>query len=155
MDAFIKAINYYLPNKSLSNEDINKAHPEWDIEKIMAKTGIKNRYICEKDEFASDMAINVSLKLFKEYNIDPSEIDFLLYCTQSPDYLLPTTACILQDKLGIPISAGALDFNLGCSGYIYGLALSKGLITAGISKNILFITSETYSKFIDTHREFA
>lgn len=149
MKAYIKGLSYYLPSNSYSNEDINRDHPEWAIDKIMSKTGINNRYICSKDEFASDMAINASLKLFQEYKISPDTIDFILYCTQSPDYLLPTTACILQDKLGVPKKAGALDFNLGCSGYVYGLALSKGLIFSGIAKNILLITSETYSKFIN------
>jgi 3-oxoacyl-[acyl-carrier-protein] synthase-3 len=149
MKAYIKAISYYLPSNSFSNEDINKEHPEWAIEKIMSKTGIKNRYICSEDEFASDMAIKVSNKLFKEYEISPDSVDFILYCTQSPDYFLPTTACILQDKLCISKNAGALDFNLGCSGYVYGLALAKGLLYAGVAKNILLITSETYSKFIN------
>ena len=91
----------------------------------------------------------VSKKLFDEHNISPNDIDFVLLCTQSPDYFLPTTACILQNKLGLKKNIGALDFNLGCSGYVYGLALSKGLIISGIAKNILFITSETYSKFIN------
>ena len=148
MEAYIKAITYYLPSKKYTNEDINNEHPDWAIDKIMSKTGIKNRYISANDEFVSDMAIAVSRKLFKEFSILPNTIDFILLCTQSPDYILPTTACIIQDKLGVPKSAGALDFNLGCSGYVYGLALAKGLICAGIAKNILFITSETYSKHI-------
>ena len=86
--------------------------------------------------------------MFLEYNIDPNSIDFILYCTQSPDYFLPTTACIIQDKLGIPTNSGALDFNLGCSGFVYGLSLAKGLINGNIAKRVLLITSETYSKFI-------
>lgn len=148
MKVFIKALHYYLPIDTLSNEDINKMHPEWHIDKIMAKTGINNRHISGKNEFASDMAIKVAEQLFENSSIKPDSIDFILYCTQSPDYILPSSACIIQDKLGIPKSAGALDFNLGCSGYIYGLALAKGLISAGVAKNILFITSETYSKYI-------
>jgi 3-oxoacyl-[acyl-carrier-protein] synthase-3 len=85
----------------------------------------------------------------EEHSLIPSNFDFILLCTQSPDYPLPTTACLLQAQLGIPSTAGALDFNLGCSGYVYGLALAKGLIISGIAKNILLITSETYSKYID------
>jgi 3-oxoacyl-[acyl-carrier-protein] synthase-3 len=72
----------------------------------------------------------------------------VLLCTQSPDYFLPTTACILQDKLELKKSIGALDFNLGCSGFVYGLALAKGLVETGMAKNLLLITSETYTKFI-------
>jgi 3-oxoacyl-[acyl-carrier-protein] synthase-3 len=146
--AKIKAISYYLPKNILDNETINSQFPEWSIDKISSKTGIYKRHISEDNEFTSDMAISAAKKLFNEYNIDPSEIDFILLCTQSPDYFLPTTACLIQDKLNIPTTAGALDFNLGCSGYVYGLAIAKGLISASIAKNILLITSETYSKFI-------
>ncbi len=146
--ANIKAIAYYLPLDSLSNEKINQAFPEWDINKISSKTGIVDRHIAAPDEFSSDMAVKAAEKLFVENNIDKSSIDFLLLCTQSPDYFLPTTACIVQDRLGLPTSAGALDFNLGCSGFVYGLGLAKGLISGGMAKNVLLITAETYSKFI-------
>jgi 3-oxoacyl-[acyl-carrier-protein] synthase-3 len=148
MKAKIKAISYYLPDKILSNELINQEFPEWGIEKISAKTGINSRHISTANEFASDMAFSAAEKLFHEHNIDRSKIDFLLLCTQSPDYFLPTTACVLQDKLKLNTTVGALDFNLGCSGYVYGLGLTKGLIASGLAKNVLLITSETYSKFI-------
>jgi 3-oxoacyl-[acyl-carrier-protein] synthase-3 len=148
MKAYINFVSYYLPEKVLSNVDISIKHPEWDAEKISKKTGIFNRHIASDVEFASDLGIKAALRLFDENQINVNSIDFLLYCTQSPDYFLPTTACIIQDKLGLPTSVGALDFNLGCSGYVYGLSLAKGLIYAGIAKNVLLITSETYSKFI-------
>ncbi|PIF33780.1 3-oxoacyl-[acyl-carrier-protein] synthase-3 [Flavobacterium sp. 9] len=148
MKANIKAISYYLPEEILSNDLINQEFPEWDIEKISSKTGINSRHISAKDEFSSDMAVKAAEKLFKEHNIDRSEIDFLLFCTQSPDYFLPTTACIIQEKLGLNTTIGALDYNLGCSGFVYGLSLAKGLIAGEMAKNILLITSETYSKFI-------
>ena len=146
--AFIKNISFYLPKFSLTNEKINQQFPEWNIDKISSKTGIKRRHISAPDEFSSDMAIKAAEKLFEEHKIDRSSIDFLLFCTQSPDYFLPTTACILQDKLKLNTSCGALDFNLGCSGYVYGLSLAKGLIAGNMAKNVLLITSETYSKFI-------
>jgi 3-oxoacyl-[acyl-carrier-protein] synthase-3 len=149
MKAYIKGISYYLPNSTVTNSDLNFLHPEWSINKIESKTGIFSRHIAAEDEFASDMGIKAANMLFEEYNICRSEIDFLLFCTQSPDYYLPTTACILQDKLHLLKTCGALDFNLGCSGYVYGLALAKGLLVSGIAKNILLITSETYSKYIN------
>lgn len=148
MKANIKAISYYLPEAVLSNDLINQEFPEWDIDKISSKTGINSRHISANDEFSSDMAVKAAEKLFAEHNIDKSTIDFLLFCTQSPDYFLPTTACIIQDRLGLNTTTGALDFNLGCSGFVYGLSLAKGLIAGGMAKNILLITSETYSKFI-------
>lgn len=146
--SFINAISYYLPEQVLGNEDINEIFPEWSVDKISSKTGIYNRHIASPTEFTSDMAISAAKKLFSEHNISPDKIDFILLCTQSPDYFLPTTACIVQEALGIPTTSGALDFNLGCSGYIYGLAIAKGLIAASVAKNVMLITAETYSKFI-------
>lgn len=148
MKAFIKAVSYYLPEEILDNSSLGQIFPEWGVDKISAKTGIYQRHIAAKNEFASDMAVMAAKNLFKEHSVEPSSIDFVLLCTQSPDYFLPTTACLVQNILGIPTSAGALDFNLGCSGYIYGLTLAKGLVFAGVASNILLLTAETYTKFI-------
>ena len=148
MDAYIKAISYYLPEEIVSNEDLVKDYPQWDAEKVAKKTGISERHISAKDETAGDMAIKAANILFTEYGVCANDIDFVLLCTQSPDYHLPSTACLIQDKLGIPTSAGALDFDLGCSGYEYGLALAKGLIVGNMAKNILLLTAETYNKYI-------
>lgn len=143
-------ISYHLPQSMLSNETLEILYdsPSWTASKIYRKTGIKTRAIAGSEELVSDLAVCAAEKLFAEYNISPSEIDFLLLCTQSPDYFLPTTACIVQERLGIPVTSGAFDYNLGCSGYIYGLAVAKGLLGVGISSNILLITSETYTKYI-------
>jgi len=146
--SFIKAISYYLPETILTNTELVQEFPEWTVEKVAEKVGINTRHISAKNETAGDMAEQAAIRLFREWNIKPDEVDFILLCTQSPDYFLPTTACILQHHLNIPISAGALDYNLGCSGFIYGLALAKGLVVAGIAKNVLLLTSETYSKHI-------
>lgn len=146
--AYINSISYYLPESALTNEKISEQFPEWGIEKISQKTGINSRHISGEDEFSSDMAVKAAEKLFAEHHIDRSSIDFLLLCTQSPDYFLPTTACLVQHRLNLSTSCGALDFNLGCSGFVYGLSLAKGLVDTGMAKNVLLITSETYSKFI-------
>jgi 3-oxoacyl-[acyl-carrier-protein] synthase-3 len=146
--AIIKAIAYSFPKECLTNFAISKQHPEWSVEKISNKTGIHERRIVDNDTFSSDLGVMAAEKLFLEYNIDKSIIDYVLLCTQSPDYFLPTTACILQDRLGLSKDIGALDFNLGCSGYVYGLGLAKGLIASNSAKNVLLITAETYSKFI-------
>lgn len=148
MDAYIKAISYYLPETVVTNQDLIKEFPEWSVEKVAAKVGINSRHIATQGETASDLAEKAARKLFAEYKISPSDIDFILLCTQSPDYFLPSTACILQNKLGLPTTCGAFDYNLGCSGCIYGLAVAKGLIVSGIAKNVLLITSETYNKYI-------
>ena len=147
MKACIKAVASYLPKEKLTNEMLAEKFPEWSIEKISKKIGIEERSIA-KEETVSDMAVAAARELFVKFPLNPSHIDFVLLCTQSPDYFLPTTACLIQHTLGIPSTAGAIDFNQGCSGYVYGLSLAKGLIAAGIAKNILLLTSETYSKYI-------
>lgn len=146
--AYIKAISYYLPEKIVTNEELVKEFPEWSVEKVAKKVGVNSRHLAGENETAGDMAEKAARKLFEEYNISPNEIDFLLLCTQSPDYFLPSTSCVIQHRLGIPTSAGAFDYNLGCSGCIYGMAVAKGLISAGIAKNVLLLTAETYNKYL-------
>jgi 3-oxoacyl-[acyl-carrier-protein] synthase-3 len=148
MNSIIKAISFVLPSLKVTNNDLSIDFPEWSPEKISNKTGIFQRSVCSSDEYASDLAFNAATKLFIDFDFDKNNIDFLLYCTQSPDYFLPTTACLIQDRLNLKTSCGALDFNLGCSGFVYGLSLATGLISSGNAKNILLITSETYSKFL-------
>lgn len=146
--AYIKAISYYLPDRVVTNEELVKEFPEWSVEKVAQKVGVDSRHLAADNETAGDMAEKAARNLFQEYQIDPKSIDFLMLCTQSPDYFLPSTACILQDRLGIPISSGAFDYNLGCSGCIYGMAIAKGLIAAGIASNVLLLTAETYNKYL-------
>lgn len=148
MKAYIKAISYYLPERVLTNEELVELFPEWTVEKISKKVGISKRHISADDETAGDMAVKAAEKLFSENDIDRSCVDFVLLCTQSPDYHLPSTSCMIQNKLGLSTKCGAFDFNLGCSGYEYGLAVAKGLVVGGIAKNILLLTAETYTKYI-------
>lgn len=146
--AYIKGISYYLPERVITNEELLQEFPEWSVDKVAAKVGVNSRHLAAAGETAGDMAEKAARKLFEEYNVSPSDIDFVMLCTQSPDYFLPSTACVLQHKLGIPTTAGAFDYNLGCSGCIYGLAMAKGLIAAGIAKNVLVLTAETYNKYL-------
>lgn len=148
MEAYIKKISYYLPEKVVTNEQLVEEFPEWSVEKIAKKVGINERHVAAEDETAGDMAFKAAEKLIAENGIDRSTIDFVLLCTQSPDYFLPSTSCIIQSRLGLSTKCGAFDFNLGCSGYEYGLAVAKGLIMSGIAKNILLLTAETYNKHI-------
>lgn len=146
--AYIKGISYYLPKRVVTNEELLGEFPEWSVDKVAAKVGVSSRHLAAEDETAGDMAEKAALKLFEEYAIHSDDIDFVMLCTQSPDYFLPSTACMLQHKLGIPTSAGAFDYNLGCSGCVYGLAMAKGLIAAGIANNVLVLTAETYNKYL-------
>jgi len=127
MKTYIKAIEYYLPVKVLSNDEIAKRFPEWTAEKVAGKVGITERHISGDNETASDMAYQAAEKLFAANESLREQVDFLLLCSQSVDYKLPSSSCILQHRLGLKTSCGAFDFNLGCSGYEYGLAVAKGL----------------------------
>ena len=148
MKVYIKALSYYLPERIVTNAELLKDCPEWSVDKVTAKVGVTSRHLAADNETAGDLAEKAARRLFEEYGISPSEIDFLLLCTQSPDYFLPSTACLLQHRLGIPVTSGAFDYNLGCSGCIYGLAVAKGLVSAGIARNVLLLTAETYSKYL-------
>ena len=146
-NASIRAISVYLPEKILDNEELVRQFGTWTKEKIYSKTGIAKRHVVD-GELVSDLAVAVGKKFFSEHGISPDEIDFLLLCTEFPDYFLPATACVVQDRLGLKKSAGALDYSLGCSGYIYGLALAKGLIFGGVARKVLLITADTVSRAI-------
>jgi 3-oxoacyl-[acyl-carrier-protein] synthase-3 len=147
--AAIGPVAVYLPEKVEDNDFLASQYPKWDMELIFAKTGVRQRHIAGPEECASDLGVAAAEKLFADFQIDRGTIDFLLFCTQTPDYPLPTTACLIQDRLGLPTSIGALDFNLGCSGFVYGLSLADGLIRGGTASRVLLITAETYSKYID------
>lgn len=148
MKAFIKDIAYYLPPNIVDNHQLVSEFPEWSVEKIAEKVGINERHVAAAGETATDMAVAAAENLFAREIIDRKAIDFILFCTQSPDYKLPSSACIIQNRLGLSVNVGAFDFNLGCSGYEYGLAIAKGLILGGISKNVLLLTGETYNNYI-------
>lgn len=148
MKAYIKALAYNLPEKILDNEQIAAEFPEWTVEKIEKKIGIKERHITVEGETASDLAIGAAEKLFTANNIDRAEIDYLIFVTQSPDYHLPTTACLIQTRLGLSKSITAIDVNLGCSGFVTGLSLAKAVVVSGQAKNVLLLTAETYSKYM-------
>ncbi|MCY0979384.1 ketoacyl-ACP synthase III [Chryseobacterium wangxinyae] len=147
MGAIIKHIEYIFPEKGYTNDDLSKQFPDYDFTKFDTKVGIKKRYWVNESETALDLAEKACFKLF--HNFDKDIVDFIIYCTQSPEYILPTTACILQQRLGLNTSVGAFDFNLGCSGYIYGLSMAKGLIETKQAKNVLLVTAETYSKYLN------
>lgn len=147
--AQIGPIAIHFPSQVETADVWQAEHPEWHIPELMEKTGIQCRYIAGPDETAADLAYQACQKLFSQNNIDPASIDYLMLCTQSPDYPLPTTACLLQDRIGMRTNSGAIDFNLGCSGFVYGLGLAQGLIASQQCKRILLVTAETYTKYVD------
>lgn len=148
MKAYIKCISTYVPSVKVTNEDIAARFPEWDSQKILEKIGISERYITEENEYTSDIAVKAIENLKQEHSIDLTTIDYLILCTQSPDYKLPTTACLVQNRAGLLKTCAAVDINQGCSGYIYGLSLAAALVSSGSFKNVLLVTAEVYSKSI-------
>ncbi len=149
MKVFIKSISCYLPEKIVTNEGLVAEFPEWTVEKIADKVGVKQRHVAGDGETATDLAVKAAEKLFAENpDVARNSIDFVVFCTQSPDYMLPTSACLIQQSLGLRTDIGAFDFNLGCSGYVYGLSIAKGLIAGGVATNVLLLTGETYNKHL-------
>jgi 3-oxoacyl-[acyl-carrier-protein] synthase-3 len=146
--AGIRFVSYYLPEARLSNETLAALYPGWSAQKIFEKTGVRYRHIAAESETAADLAFLAAQRLFDERSIDRNSVDFLIFCTQEPDYILPSSSCILQDRLGLPMSCGAIDVNQGCSGYVYSLGVAKGLIESGQVRTVLVLTGDTYSKLI-------
>ena len=142
-------IAVHLPQRVETNTMLAEQYPRWDLPLIEEKTGIRQRHIAAPGETSSDLAVAAAESLFGQFAIDRNQIDFVLFCTQTPDYPLPTTSCLIQDRLALKTRCGAIDFNLGCSGFVYGLALADGLIQSRAARNVLLLTAETYSKYID------
>ena len=138
----------YLPDTILSNHDLESFLGDWSADKIFEKTGIRQRHIAGPEETALDMGVKAAEKLITDLHVPKDEIDYLIFCSQAPDYILPSSACIIQDRLGLLKSVGALDINLGCSGFVYGLSLATALISSAMASKVLLITADTYSKFI-------
>lgn len=136
------------PKSVLSNAELATIYPEWSADKILAKTGIDSRHVASNADSALTLGLCAASRLFDDCHVEASAVDFLLLCTQSPEFTLPSTACLLHDRLRLRGDAGALAFDHGCSGFIYGLSVAKGLIAGGMGKNVLLVTAETYTKYI-------
>ncbi|MBI1346548.1 beta-ketoacyl-ACP synthase 3 [bacterium] len=147
MTVYLHAVTMSLPERVQSNEELCEGIEGWTAEKIVAKTGMRCRRIARPDETAADLAVQAAEQLFAETGISRDSIDALVFCTQSPDHFVPATACFIQDRLKLPTTCAAFDFNQGCSGYPYGLMISRGLIESGAAQRVLFLTGETYSKY--------
>jgi 3-oxoacyl-[acyl-carrier-protein] synthase-3 len=149
ISAQITAIATHVPDTVLTNDELAAVFPSWTSDKIFEKTGILERRVAGVDETAGDLAAAAAAALFDRLPEARARVDFLIFCSQAPDYILPTTACVLQDRLGLATQIGALDINLGCSGFVYGLSLACGLIAGGMAKSVLLLTADTYSKYIN------
>jgi len=148
LKAEIAAIEYVLPARCVTNDELDKLHPEWSIHKVAERTGVLTRFISGQDETALDLAVEACEKLFQSEIVTPEDVGAIIVCTQSPDHIMPPNATLLQHRLGLPLSIAAFDYSLACSGFIYGLFMAKALIESQSLDNILLVTTETYSKLI-------
>lgn len=143
----IEAIAYHLPPRIEDGSVLVRDNPDWRIADIERKTGVRSRHLAAPGQTSGDLAVLAAEQLFAA-GVRREDLDFLILVTQSPDYVLPTSACVLQHRLRLPQSCMAFDVNLGCSGFVYGLAQGASLIAAGMAQRGLLICSETYSKYI-------
>ena len=146
----ISDIQYYLPPKLLSNEDLVFDNPDWRMDDIEKKTGIKYRYICEDAQTSKDIALLACEKIFNS-NVRRSDIDFLIVVTESPEYIAPAMSCDLQHSLGLKTSIASFDVNLGCSGFVYGLMIADSILCSNNYSNGLLVCVDTYSKYISSN----
>jgi len=144
----ISGTGSYLPEKVLTNFDLEKmvdTNNEWIIE----RTGISERRLASPQEQTSDLALVAAKKALDAANLGPEDIDFIFLATTSPDQVMPSTACTLQQKLGATKNCGALDIYAACTGFVYGLSIADQMIKGGLYKNILIVGAEIISRFID------
>lgn len=146
-NAKITGIGAYLPNKKLTNHDLEKmvdTNDEW----IVRRTGIKERRIAAESEFASDLAIKAVENLIESNNVKINDVDMVIVTTFTPDHLTPSVAALTQGYFNME-SAGTMDLNSACTGFIYGLCVADSLIMAKHSKKVLVIAAEALSKVVD------
>ena len=151
----INAIDYYLPERVVTNAEILAQAPDnWDDAKLLAKTGVAQRHVVSGNETSLDLALQAGELLLARHPEYVDSVDYLIFCTQTPGKYLPSGANRIQHQLGFSTNCGALDVNQGCSGYVYSLSLARGLIASGAAQHVLVFTADTYTRMIDA-RDFA
>jgi len=148
MGVVIEDIAYHLPEKVLSNEQLAREHPQWDMNRVLRRGGVVERRIAADGETALDLAKVACEKLLAGHEGLRERIDALVFCTQSPDYVLPPNSCLLHGALGLPENVMAFDCNHACSAYVYALAIARSMLLAGTASNVLLVNADTYSKYI-------
>jgi 3-oxoacyl-[acyl-carrier-protein] synthase III len=150
VNAYLHGVHYYLPETLRTNEDLVKLNPTWNADEIFRRTGIRQRHIAAPDETSGDMGVRAAEKLLTESNVDRQQIDVLIFCSQSADYYIPATACILQHRLQLSSSCAAFDVSLGCSAFTYGLWMARSMILGGAARKVLLITSDKMTQYCNT-----
>lgn len=142
----IKGISCTVPKLKYENEHCSLFNDTEEYQRFLEATGIATRYIVgDSGVCTSDLCFDAAKRLLNELQWEPESIDCLLFVTQTPDYILPATACILQERLGLPKSTYAMDIGLGCSGWVYGLSVAQALLESGVFKRTLLLAGDTTS----------
>lgn len=142
-------INYCLGTEDLTYADIEARFGEAAAAKVLKGSGIRNRKVAARDVCGSDLAFQAASEMFDRDGVDRSKVDLLIHCTQSPDYFLPTTACLLQDRLGLEKHCACFDINLGCSQYVYALSVAHSMLSSGVASRALVTTGDTMSRTVN------
>jgi 3-oxoacyl-[acyl-carrier-protein] synthase III len=151
MSAFpgsLMAIASALPAAVLGNDELARQHPDWQVALTAQKTGVFERRIAGADETAYDLGLSAARKLLEQHPGLQQRIGAVIFCTQSPDHVMPSNAFLLQRDLGLGHQLIAFDYNLACSGYVMGLLMASSLMKTGIVRHVLLVTADTYSKYI-------
>ena len=146
-DVGIKAVSSVVPKKRILNSELSEIYGEKETSKLISSIGVQERRVADDSTTTSDLCFSAAEKLFKECNIDKKDIDALIFVSQTPDYQLPATSCILQKRLGLSIETMSFDINMGCSGYVYGLKVAASLVNTGL-KNVLLLVGDSISKIV-------
>ncbi|MEI7767634.1 MAG: 3-oxoacyl-ACP synthase, partial [Phycisphaerae bacterium] len=142
--AIITGTGSYAPERLLTNDDLQKlvdTNDEW----IVQRTGMKSRHIATPEQATSDLALPAAQRAIENAGLTPNDIDMILVATFTPDYMTPSTACILQHRLGITRSIAAMDLAAACSGFVYALATASQFVRSGTMKHVLVIGAESIS----------
>lgn len=148
MSVGIEAIEYYLPERFMTSEEL-ASNFGFDLQFVEEKIGVKGIYIAGENEKTSDLAVAAIKKLFEKRPDIKEKINVIAVCTQTPDFQIPHTSALVQEKLGLEINIACFDLGLGCSGFVYGLSIVKAFMENNNLDYGLLITSETYSKIIN------
>jgi 3-oxoacyl-[acyl-carrier-protein] synthase-3 len=141
-------IEYCVPKSSLRNDELNIMFPEWNVSAVEKRVGVFQRAVAGVGETAYDLALSACKRLFDKHPNLNQKIDAVIFCTQTPDYILPSNAFLLHRDLKLGPKTIVFDYNLACSGYVYGLLMASGFIKMGVARNILLVTGDTYSKIV-------
>jgi len=145
----IRGVECELGSQTLSFEELEQRFGAEAMRKVYAGSGIRNRRVAPAGVCGSDLAFAAADRLLTRTGVSRDSIDLLIHCTQTPDYLMPTTACLLQNRLGLSKQVAAFDINLGCSQYVYALSVAHSMIVAGVANRALLLTGDTMSRTLN------